>query len=79
MGPSIYDVRWLGGGGSAVSDFISKGSLTKHLMRGEGTASQSGNSGPFLCIGTVFLVLAVVEPVLGALLVGPGTNTPFVA
>ena len=36
-GSSIYDIRWHGGrGGSAKSDFISKGSLIKHLMRGEG-------------------------------------------
>ena len=36
-GPSIYDVRCKGGrGGSAKSDFISKGSLIKHLMRGGG-------------------------------------------
>ena len=34
-GSSIYDIRWHGGrGGSAKSDFISKGSLIKHLMRG---------------------------------------------
>ena len=34
-GPSKYDVRW-GREGSAKSDFISKGSLIKRLMRGGG-------------------------------------------
>ena len=33
----MYDIRWHGGrGGSAKSDFISDGSLIKHLMRGGG-------------------------------------------
>ena len=42
--PSIYDIRWHGGrGGSAKSDFISKGSLIKHLMRGEGGSKNTKN------------------------------------
>ena len=32
-----------GGGGSAKSDFISKGSLIKYLMRGEGGSKKSKN------------------------------------
>ena len=40
----IYDIRWHGGrGGSAKSDFISKGSLIKHLMRGGGGSKNTKN------------------------------------
>ena len=43
-GSSIYDIRWHGGrGGSAKSDFISKGSLIKHLMRGGGGSKKTKN------------------------------------
>ena len=41
-GSSIYDVRWQGG--SAKSDFISKGSLVKHLMRGGGGVKKGQKS-----------------------------------